>query len=155
MLQSWFAWHYEMQVSLHNGKNFYVRSVPFCDITQHRVVIPATLLSSLAECWSHLHCGRSLKSCFKLYFFKISIDSWPCTNDFLWEITNKCIYRYVNLSYNQCNLVHVLATCCGHLQIGPPPRVVAHWSVHWRCRWQRCSCVCFSLYRHLSSWFIL
>ena len=31
----------------------------------------------------------------------------------------KCIYRFVNLLYfKHSNLLHVLATCCGHLQGG-------------------------------------
>jgi len=46
-------------------------------------------------------------------------DCWPCTDDFLWAITNKCICCYVYLLYyNQRSLLHASATCCGHLQGG-------------------------------------
>jgi len=44
-------------------------------------------------------------------------DSWPCTEDCLWEITNKCMYWYVVWLYcNQSSLLHVSATYCGRLQ---------------------------------------
>jgi len=46
-------------------------------------------------------------------------DSWPSTDNFLWDTTNKCTYRYGDLlCYNQCSLLHVSATYCGHLQGG-------------------------------------
>jgi len=44
-------------------------------------------------------------------------DWWPCIDDFLWAITNQCICCYVYLSYYiQRSLLHVSATCYGHLQ---------------------------------------
>ena len=46
-----------------------------------------------------------------------SFNDWrPCIDDFLWAITNQCICCYVYLwYYNQRSLLHVSATCCGHL----------------------------------------
>lgn len=46
-------------------------------------------------------------------------DSQSCTDDLLWEVTNKCIYRNVDLLYyDQPSLLQVSATYYGHLQGG-------------------------------------
>ena len=46
-------------------------------------------------------------------------DSWPSTDDFLWEINNTRMYRYVDLlHYNQHIHLHVLTTICRHPQRG-------------------------------------
>ena len=51
--------------------------------------------------------------------FKGLNDSRPCNDDLLREVTNKCIYRHVDLLYyNQRSLLHVSVTYCYLLQGG-------------------------------------
>jgi hypothetical protein len=55
--------------------------------------------------------------------YHIHLGNLPCIC-IMWNTTNRCTYRYVNLLYyKQRSLLHVSATSCGHLRRGVLRRI--------------------------------